>query len=98
MLGQHNPGAVLDELRPAGEEGAIEERSPANARCCAPCVPGAGRRRRPIALMSRFELEANAATRFLPISTAMSSPAMKPTFLCAGLTYIPYVCGHAGAR
>ena len=45
MLGQRKPTAVLDELR--GREVAIEQESPASAGCCAPCAPGAQRRRRP---------------------------------------------------
>ena len=98
MLGQHNPGAVLDELR--GREEAIEKEI---ARQCQMLRTVRAWRREAeaaCALMGRFELETNAATRFLPYQYGDELTRDEAHLSCVRewLGHIPLrLCGHAGA-
>lgn len=91
MLGQHNPGAVLDGLR--GREEAIEKEI---ARQCQMLRTVRAWRREAeaaCALMGRFELETNAATRFLPYQYGDELTRDEGHLSCVRewLGHIPYV-------
>lgn len=91
MLGQHNPGDVLDELR--GREEAIEKEI---ARQCQMLRTVRAWRREAeaaCALMGRFELETNAATRFLPYQYGDELTRDEAHLSCVRewLGHIPYV-------
>ena len=93
MLGQRKPTAVLDELR--GREVAIEQEIARQCRLLRTVRAWRTEAEAACALMGRFELETNAATRFLPYQYGDELTRDEGHLSCVRewLGHIPYVYG-----
>lgn len=91
MLGQRKPTAVLDELR--GREVAIEQEIARQCRLLRTVRAWRTEAEAACALMGRFELEVNAATRFLPYQYGDELTRDEAHLSCVRewLGHIPYV-------
>ena len=91
MLGQRKPTAVLDELR--GREVAIEQEIARQCRLLRTVRAWRTEAEAACALMGRFELEANTATRFLPYQYGDELTRDEAHLSCVRewLGHIPYV-------
>ena len=91
MLGQRKPTAVLDELR--GREVAIEQEIARQCRLLRTVRAWRTEAEAACALMGRFELETNAATRFLPYQYGDELTRDEGHLSCVRewLGHIPYV-------